>query len=64
MKDYAKFYIDGEWVESATPHRQELIDPTTEEVFATVAMATVEEVDTAVAAARRAFKKLLAVFPR
>jgi len=56
MKDYAKFYIDGEWVESTTSHRQELIDPTTEEVFATVAMATVEEVDTAVAAARRAFK--------
>lgn len=55
MKDYAKFYIDGEWVESTTSHRKELIDPTTEEAFATVAMATVEEVDKAVAAARRAF---------
>ncbi len=31
MHDYAKFYIDGEWVEAATSQRQELIDPTTEE---------------------------------
>lgn len=55
MKHYDKFFIDGEWVEPATPGQRELIDPTTEEPFATVAMGGIEDVNKAVAAARRAF---------
>lgn len=41
MHDYAKFYIDGEWVEAAASQRQELIDPTTEEAFAKIGRAHV-----------------------
>lgn len=55
MKHYGKFYIDGDWIESSSSERQQLVDPTSEEVFATVAMATTQDVDRAVAAARRAF---------
>lgn len=55
MKHYGKFYIDGAWVDCSGPRVQELVDPTTGSVFATVAMGEIEDVDRAVAAARRAF---------
>ncbi|WP_416465221.1 aldehyde dehydrogenase family protein [Pseudomonas sp. LFS044] len=55
MKHYGKFYIDGAWVDSTGPRVQELVDPTTGSVFATVAMGEIEDVNLAVAAARRAF---------
>ena len=51
---YNKFYINGEWVE----HDRSLLDvvnPATEEVFATIAMGTAEDVDAAAQAARAAF---------
>lgn len=56
MQRYEKFYIDGEWVEPLTPSYSELVNPTTEAVFASVAMGGVEDVNRAVAAARRAFE--------
>ena len=56
MQHYERFYIDGEWVEPLTPGYSEIIDPTTEEVFASVAMGGVADVDRAVAAARTAFE--------
>lgn len=51
---YNKFFINGEWVE---PQRStlEVINPATEEAFATIAMGTAEDVDTAAKAARAAF---------
>ena len=55
MKHYGKFYINGQWVDSSSSQVQELVDPTTEEAFATVAMGTTQDVDKAVAAARNAF---------
>lgn len=55
MKHYGKFYIDGAWVEPSEARAFELIDPTTEAVFATVALGSVADVDRAVAAARAAF---------
>ncbi|AQV99234.1 aldehyde dehydrogenase family protein (plasmid) [Cupriavidus necator] len=55
MKHYGKFYIDGAWVDPSAPSRIELIDPAKEEAFATVAMGGQEDVEKAVAAARRAF---------
>ena len=56
IKRYEKTYINGEWV---TPHGQgvnEVINPATEEIIATVPMCDLDDVDTAVAAAKEAFK--------
>lgn len=53
MKHYSKFYIDGEWVEARGSNVFELIDPSTEEAFATVALGNEEDVDRAVGAALR-----------
>lgn len=56
MKHYAHHYIDGVWLAPSGAGQREMIDPATEKVFATVANGgTSEDVDRAVAAARRAF---------
>ena len=55
MKHYGKCYVDGQWVDPLTAKTFELVNPATEEVFATVALAGAEDVDRAVHAARRAF---------
>ncbi|KOF14353.1 aldehyde dehydrogenase [Ensifer adhaerens] len=55
MEHATKFYIDGKWVEPASNATAHLINPATEEVFATIAMGSAEDVDKAVKAARRAF---------
>ncbi|MGO4567085.1 aldehyde dehydrogenase family protein [Rhizobium sp. 2YAF20] len=57
MKNASKFYIDGKWVEPSSNATRNLVDPATEKEFATIAMGTAEDVDKAVAAARRAFPK-------
>ncbi|MFJ9026843.1 aldehyde dehydrogenase family protein [Streptomyces sp. NPDC102259] len=48
--------IDGEWVPARSGQTIDTIDPTTEEVLASTAAAGAEDVDLAVAAARRAFE--------
>jgi malonate-semialdehyde dehydrogenase (acetylating)/methylmalonate-semialdehyde dehydrogenase len=48
--------IDGQFVESATSHWQDVINPATQDVLAKVPFATTGEVDAAVAAAKEAFK--------
>ena len=53
--DRDKLYIGGEWVEPSSAATIEVISPLTEEVIATVPEASNEDVDRAVAAARRAF---------
>jgi len=56
IKSYTKTYINGQWI---TPHGQgtnEVINPATEEVVATVPVCDSDDVDAAVAAAREAFK--------
>ncbi|OZD11635.1 aldehyde dehydrogenase family protein [Rhodococcus sp. 06-156-3C] len=54
--DFDKMYIDGEWVAPSSPGSRPLINPATEEPWATVATGGgVEDVDRAVAAAKRAF---------
>ncbi len=50
-----RFFIGGQWVEPSSPSRIEVRDSATEEVFLSVAEAQVEDVDRAVAEARRAF---------
>lgn len=54
MKHYGKFYIDGAWVDPISSRPFELVNPATEEVFATVALGCAADVDRAVAAANRA----------
>jgi aldehyde dehydrogenase (NAD+) len=55
MKNCLKFYIDGQWVDPIGTSTHTLIDPATEEGFATIGMGSVDDVDRAVAAAKRAF---------
>src|SRR5262245_25822440 len=49
------FYIDGEWIDPVSRNTADVINPATEDLLTTVAMAGVEDVDRAVAAAVRAF---------
>ena len=51
---YTKFYINGEWIEPGRP-TLDVINPATEEAFATIAMGTADDVDAAAQAARAAF---------
>ncbi|MFT4066778.1 aldehyde dehydrogenase family protein [Paraburkholderia sp.] len=55
MRSYGKCYINGEWVSPLTSKDWTLVNPATEEPFATVALAGAEDVDVAVRAARAAF---------
>jgi acyl-CoA reductase-like NAD-dependent aldehyde dehydrogenase len=50
-----RFFIGGAWVEPSSRSRIDVRDSATEEVFLSVAEAQVEDVDQAVAAARKAF---------
>ena len=52
---YNKFYINGEWVEPAGREALKVINPATEEAFATISMGTADDVDAAAGAARAAF---------
>ncbi|MFT3817839.1 MAG: aldehyde dehydrogenase family protein [Rubrivivax sp.] len=55
MRDYLKFYIDGQWVDPAVPKTLDVIDPATEGVAGRISMGSAADVDRAVQAARRAF---------
>jgi len=50
-----KFYIDGAWVDPATPSTLGVVNPATEEIFAQISLGSKADVDRAVTAARRAF---------
>jgi aldehyde dehydrogenase (NAD+) len=56
MKDYRKFYIDGQWVDPAQPHDFVVVNPATEEAIATISLGSAADVDRAVAAATPAFE--------
>lgn len=55
MREYARFYIDGQWVDPVSPKTAQVINPATEEVSGTISLGSVADVDKAVAAARKAF---------
>ncbi|NVK39930.1 MAG: aldehyde dehydrogenase family protein [Oceanospirillaceae bacterium] len=55
MRDYRKFYIDGQWVDPVIPAELEVINPATEEAAGVISLGSSADVDLAVAAARRAF---------
>ena len=52
-----KMFIGGEWVASATGETQEILNPATGKVIATVPKASAADVDRAVAAAKKAFEE-------
>ncbi|WP_397452323.1 aldehyde dehydrogenase family protein [Pseudomonas sp. NA-150] len=54
MSRAASFYIDGHWVEPASPSWFEVIDPSTEAVVDRLALGNATDVDRAVSAARAA----------
>jgi len=56
MREYTQFYINGEWVDPATPNQLDVINPANEEVCAHISMGSEEDVNRAVAAARGAFE--------
>ena len=55
MRQYLKFYIDGQWVAPTEAKTADVINPATEQVSGQIALGTVADVDKAVAAARKAF---------
>ena len=55
MSHNLQFYIDGAWVDPVTPKFLDVIDPSTEDAFAKIAIGSKADVDKAVAAAKRAF---------
>ena len=55
MKEYDRFYIDGEWTSPLAPTQFAAINPATEESFARIGLGSAADVDRAVQAARRAF---------
>jgi aldehyde dehydrogenase (NAD+) len=55
MREYLKFYIDGQWVDPVEPTTLDVDNPTTEAVSGKIAIGTAADVDRAVQAARKAF---------
>ena len=55
MKVYDKFFIAGTWQDPAQAASRDVVNPSTEEVCGRVPEGTAEDVDRAVAAARKAF---------
>jgi aldehyde dehydrogenase (NAD+) len=55
MREYLKFYIDGQWVEPVTPKTLAVINPATEGVAGHISLGSAADVDAAVKAARKAF---------
>lgn len=55
MREYLKFYIDGQWVDPVRPNTFDVEDPATEQVSGKISLGSAADVDVAVQAARRAF---------
>lgn len=55
MQKKLQHYINGEWVESTGKEVIDVINPATEEVFGQISDGTIEDLDKAVKAARKAF---------
>jgi aldehyde dehydrogenase (NAD+) len=55
MREYTKFYIDGQWVEPAKAKTLDVINPANEEVCGKISMGSATDVDRAAKAARKAF---------
>ncbi len=56
MREHLQFYINGEWVDPATPKTLDVINPATEEPCGKISLGSKADVDKAVDAARKAFE--------
>lgn len=56
MREYLKFYINGEWVDPLEMKTLDVINPADESVCARIALGSAADVDRAVAAAKLAFR--------
>ena len=54
MLDKRKFYINGKWVSPSKPRDFEVINPSTEEAFATISLGSKDDTNIAVHAAKQA----------
>ncbi len=61
MNNARNFYINGQWVAPSTPNDFDVINPSNEEVCATISLGSQADTDAAVAAARAAFPAWAAV---
>jgi aldehyde dehydrogenase (NAD+) len=57
MRNYSKFYIDGQWVDPAELKTVDVVNPATEQVSGKIALGSAADVDRAVKAARKAFAR-------
>jgi aldehyde dehydrogenase (NAD+) len=55
MREYLKFYIDGQWVDPVRPNPFDVENPATEQISGKISLGSAADVDVAVNAARRAF---------
>ncbi|MET0700259.1 MAG: aldehyde dehydrogenase family protein, partial [Mycobacterium sp.] len=55
MREYLRFYINGQWVDPVEPRSLDVDNPTTEKVSGRIALGATADVDHAVEAARKAF---------
>jgi aldehyde dehydrogenase (NAD+) len=55
MREYVKFYIDGQWVDPVEPKTLDVDNPATEQVSGKISLGSAADVDKAVEAARKAF---------
>jgi aldehyde dehydrogenase (NAD+) len=55
VRDYTKFYIDGQWVDPIEPKTLDVENPATEETAGRISLGSAADVDKAVKAARKAF---------
>jgi aldehyde dehydrogenase (NAD+) len=55
MREYLKFYIDGQWVDPVRPNPFDVENPATEQISGRISLGSAADVDVAVNAARRAF---------
>src|ERR1700742_4982561 len=55
MREYLKFYIDGQWVDPVRPNPFDVENPASEQVSGKISLGSAADVDRAVNAARRAF---------
>ena len=63
MREYLKFYIDGQWVDPVEPKSLDVDNPTTEQVSGKIALGAAADVDKAVKAATEGVRHLVAEHP-
>jgi len=56
MREQLNFYIDGKWVAPAKPRAHDVINPANEEPCGRISLGSAEDVNKAVAAAKKAFE--------